>query len=257
MDDRFSVAVLADIHGNYHALQAVSEDLSSLCPDCCVFAGDIVSGGARPGECLREMDRLRASGVLGNMDEKVVSPVCRMTRWTNRQLSETDVGSLASLPLCQRVTPPGGKTPMDDLLVVHATPRSCRDLLILAPRRINQSRFGRKTPEDVVSQMLIDEVFSLMMYGHIHYFSESTVCGRRLMSIGSLGFPFDEDLRAGYALACWNGSSWDVEVRRVEYDNEEAARFIEQSGQPYSRRYAEMIRRARFLPKSEEFGYEN
>ena len=129
MDDRFTVAVLADVHGNYHALDAVIGDLSSLNPDRCIFAGDIVSGGAKPRECLGGMAKLGASGVLGNMDEKVASPVCEMTEWTHRQLAKADVGLLESLPLCQRVTPPGGVAPVDDLLVVHSTPRSCRDLL--------------------------------------------------------------------------------------------------------------------------------
>jgi diadenosine tetraphosphatase ApaH/serine/threonine PP2A family protein phosphatase len=44
----------------------------------------------------------------------------------------------------------------------------------------------------------------LIIYGHIHYVSEGVIDGQRIMSIGSVGFPFDGDQRAAYSIAEWS-----------------------------------------------------
>ncbi len=48
----YTVAVIADIHGNAVALNAVLEDLKRRPYDCLVVAGDLVLNGPRPGESL-------------------------------------------------------------------------------------------------------------------------------------------------------------------------------------------------------------
>ena len=44
----FTVAVLADIHGNLEALEAVLADLARERYDAMVLAGDLVTGGPQP-----------------------------------------------------------------------------------------------------------------------------------------------------------------------------------------------------------------
>lgn len=251
----FRVAVLVDIHGNYLALQAVLDDASGFAPDCYVFGGDIVSGGGQPGLCMEKMRSLNAKGTMGNMDEKVLGEDCEVTIWTKHQLLEEDIEILAALPLIQRICPPGGESPGDDLLVAHSTPRSCHEFLILDPPNPGPTRSGRVTADDEVTRMLNGEEFDTMLYGHIHYTSERSFEGRRLMSLVAVGFPNDGDVRAGYALAEWKNGAWEVVVRRVKYDHEGAAQIVETCGQPYERRYATMIRSAKHLPKSAEWGY--
>lgn len=255
MKDHFRVVILVDIHGNYFALQAVLADASEFAPDCYVFGGDIISGAAQPKQCMEKFKSLNAKGALGNMDEKVINEACELSSWTKNQLLKEDLKILASLPPVQRICPPGGKSPKDDLLVTHSTPRSCSDFLVLDPPNPGPKRSGQKTSENEMRKMLKCEEFNTMLYGHIHYTSELTFERRRLMSIAPVGLPNDGDVRAGYALAEWENGSWNVIVRRVKYDHEAAARFIEMSGQPFKGRYATMIRLAKHLPKSVEWGY--
>ena len=47
------LAVLADIHANWPALQAVTEHLEAWQPDQVIVDGDTVNRGPRPAECLR------------------------------------------------------------------------------------------------------------------------------------------------------------------------------------------------------------
>ena len=56
----YTVAVIADIHGNAVALNAVLEDLKRRPYDCLVVAGDLVLNGPRPSECLDTIRNLGA-----------------------------------------------------------------------------------------------------------------------------------------------------------------------------------------------------
>ncbi len=50
--DHFTVAILADIHGNLAALDAVLADLATRLYDSMVIAGDLVMNGPQPAETL-------------------------------------------------------------------------------------------------------------------------------------------------------------------------------------------------------------
>jgi predicted phosphodiesterase len=47
------LAVLADVHANWQALQAVAADLERWQPDRVVVAGDVINRGPRPLECAK------------------------------------------------------------------------------------------------------------------------------------------------------------------------------------------------------------
>ena len=64
----YSVAVIADIHGNVAALNAVLEDLQSQPYDRLVVAGDLVLNGPRPVESLDAIQNLGAPTIYGNTD---------------------------------------------------------------------------------------------------------------------------------------------------------------------------------------------
>lgn len=125
------VAILADVHGNADALEAVLADLAQHGPDLVVFAGDLVMGGPHPVQALTRIQSLYAPAVIGNTDIEVVEGTSPIGQWMAHQLDANALGYLRSLPLMYRVTPPFGQTPKDDLLIVHATPRDCFDVLIL------------------------------------------------------------------------------------------------------------------------------
>ena len=46
------IALLADIHANFSALQTVSADIETWQPDLVIVAGDLVNRGPKPKECL-------------------------------------------------------------------------------------------------------------------------------------------------------------------------------------------------------------
>jgi predicted phosphodiesterase len=246
----FTVAILADIHGNLAALDAVLADLTMQTYDTLVIAGDLVMNGPHPAETLAKVQTLNVPTIFGNADREVVEarPDNPIAWWTRAQLSKESIGYLERLSFSHRVTPPQGRSPEDDLLIVHATPTDVVDVLILEPHPLGTT-FTTITPAAEAIRMLGTERANLIVYGHIHYVSAGMVQDQRIMSIGSVGFPFDGNPAAAYALVTWNGHDWQVTHRRVPYDYESVIAAIYRSGQPFPDTYAQRLREADWRPQ--------
>jgi predicted phosphodiesterase len=100
--------VIADVHGNLHALSTVLEALESEGVERYLCAGDLVGFGPRPNECVERIASLDAVVVAGNHDLMAVGrlstdtmgPYVRRTvEWTQGVLSAATRSYLAELPL--------------------------------------------------------------------------------------------------------------------------------------------------------------
>ena len=68
------IAVIADIHGNRTALEAVIADIRRAAPDMVLHGGDLADGGSSPVEVADRIRELGWAGVMGNTDEMLVRP---------------------------------------------------------------------------------------------------------------------------------------------------------------------------------------
>src|SRR6188472_4031345 len=88
------IAVLADIHGNVLALDAVLEDLRQRGgADLTVNLGDSVSGPLWPRETMERLQALNLPTVRGNHDRRVAADPADETMWASdvyaqKQLTE-------------------------------------------------------------------------------------------------------------------------------------------------------------------------
>lgn len=244
----YTVAVLSDMHGNDAAFVAALADLATVPHDATVLAGDLLVNGPRPREVLARIRDLNVPVVYGNTEYYLLQnrpdPV---VQWLRAQLSADELAYLSSLPLAHRITPPGGVSPGDDLLIVHATPTDVDSALITALPPI-VTAITATTPEDEAAALLGDARANLILYGHIHYFSSGMIRGQRVASIGSVGFPFDGDRRAAYALVAWDGTAWQVTPRRVEYDFRPVVAELHAFGVPRADLSERRLIEATFLP---------
>lgn len=244
----YTVAVLADVHGNAAALRAVLNALDGQTYDTLVIAGDLALNGPRPAETLDIIRGLNVQAIYGNADRYVCDP-CQPdlgVQWVRERLDAESIAYLAGLPFGRRITPPGGESPTDDLLIVHATPTDVGAGLILQP-----DSFGllKVTPQPKAERLLGSAQADLILAGHLHYASSGKVGERRCATVSSVGFPFDGDVRAAYAMAAWNGQNWQVHHCRVVYNHLQVAAEIEHSSFPFAANSAERLRRARFIPQ--------
>src|SRR5580658_10151866 len=68
------IAVVADIHGNRAAFEAVLADLRVTSPDLVLHGGDLADGGSSPVEIVDTVRDLGWAGVVGNTDEMLARP---------------------------------------------------------------------------------------------------------------------------------------------------------------------------------------
>jgi len=249
-----AIALLADIHGNLAALEAVLAEPAVQACDHVVCLGDALLNGPRPAECLARLMELRLPAVIGNTDLEVLAGVDPVAAWARARLSPAGLLYLAQLPLTLRLSA-GGTDPAhlqddgQDLLLMHASPRSSFDLPILESHPLETTFLGAASDEEL-RIMFGGSRAALSVFGHIHYASRRHLDGREIASTGSVGFPFDGDLRAAYAVATSHAGQWTLDHRRVAYDSGAVALELESLDLPYASRSAAMLRQARWLPRS-------
>ncbi|MBP8000781.1 MAG: metallophosphoesterase [Chloroflexi bacterium] len=223
------IAVLSDIHGNYPALQTVSEHIEKWQPDLVIVNGDTVNRGPRPRECLQYVQEKEASQgwviLKGNHEDYVISresitapegdPVYesfRMAMWTYLQLNG-NVADLIRMPEQYNFTAPDGSS----LRAVHASMRSNRDGI-----------YTFTTDEELAQQ--IAPAPAIFITSHTHRPLQRRLNGTLVVNTGAVGLPFDGDWRAAYAQITWHKGMWQSELMRLEYDRAQADRDFEATG---------------------------
>jgi putative phosphoesterase len=196
------ILVVADIHGNRAALEAIRESY-----DMCVCVGDLVDYGPEPGSCIDWVRKNAAHCVRGNHDHGVAQAVqvqgvggFRYLTAATRPLSIASLRSdqrrfLADLPT-SKMFAFGGKR----FLLVHATPRDPMDEYAPADPAFWAPR---------LAGLHVDYVLA----GHTHQPYTLRVNGTTVVNPGSVGLSRDGNPRAAYAVI--DGD--EVQLKRVEY----------------------------------------
>jgi putative phosphoesterase len=232
------VLLVADIHANWPALQAVNEP-----HDICLCLGDLVDYALEPAPCVDWVRNRVHHAVRGNHDHGVAQDIrvngrngfkylSGITRQLTRErLQPPDLRFLASLPVTKMVT-------IDDFkfLLVHATPRDPFDEY--AP---NDLEFWTRRLHGVDADVIC--------VGHTHQPYVLEVGNKLVINPGSIGQPRDSDPRASYAVI----DSRRVELRRVEYPVEDTVRVVHESSLPDHTKelLAEVFRTGRTLQKND------
>lgn len=236
----FRAALIADIHANLPALEAVLEHLDGIAELGARFhLGDLVGYAPWPDEVVERLTRRGIAGVAGNYDSTVATDHehcgCRYEdprqeelahlsyEWTRRNVSASTRRRLGALPFRIDVRPGGGHRSGPRLVLVHGTPT----LNTLYWTEDRNESFCRR----MISAAGLREGDALA-FGHTHLPWSRQVDGVLLVNAGSVGRPKDGDPRACLALLAHDGNAWSVRHERVEYDVELAARAIVASELP-------------------------
>lgn len=223
------LAVLSDIHGNRHALEAVAADIDAWKPDRVLVNGDIVNDGPKNSDCWHMVaERRRLNGWLvlrGNHEEYVcewrdlpapVGPaydLVRVSHWTYEQM-DGHIDELAALPEQWAWTAPDGST----LIAMHGS--------LLG----NRAGIYPFTPDDDVRRRIPDGV-TVFITAHTHVPHVRHLDGTLVVNTGSVGLPGDGDGRASYGRLTWTRlDGWQADIMRVAYDRAAAERDYFTSG---------------------------
>lgn len=223
------IAVLADVHGNLHALQAVIRDAERRGIDVFLNAGDFLGYGAFPNEVVELLRTKNALSILGNYDFEVMKKGDESKgekklalRAAKKELAKSCETYLRSLPRSITLDIAGKK-----LLMVHGTPES------------TDEHISPDTPEKRLKELAKTANADIVIMGHSHWQFAREVDGVSFINPGSVGRPDDGNPQTAYAVVSSNPFS--VELVRLNYDAEAAADALRKKRMPES--FAQMLLR--------------
>jgi predicted phosphodiesterase len=236
------VAVLSDIHGFYPAFETVLADLDKTGPyDEVVIAGDLFEAGPGPDIVLELLQARRYQAILGNTDEEIVSAskigvADGEIRYALDKIGPEGVAYLEELPHSYRVSPPNGRGPEDDLLVVHANPHNLYD------------RIDPDLSDEELKEILGGVRAAAIAFGHFHVCYIRSIDGRMLIDVSAVGNPKDGDLRCKYGVLTWDEAirQWSGTIVKLPYPLSETKKAMRESGMPNWEKAFKKLERATY-----------
>jgi len=227
--------IFGDIHGNWHALEAVLDAYGDERIDAYLCTGDLVGYGAYPRECIEAVRDLTSHVVAGNHDFAVCEKLTleffnsyakSAVLWTRDALAEDDLEYLRNLPLMDVLD--------DDTTLSHATIYDAHAFdYIQTQYDAHLSLQELRTTCGFVGHSHIPITFYLKD-GAVSWTLEPVVdisdYEKVLVNVGSVGQPRDENPQAAYAV--FDTDERKVWVKRTDYDIEAAVAAIERNCLP-------------------------
>lgn len=231
------VAFVADVHGNWLALNAVLEDIHRVGVDATFCLGDIATLGPSPRAVLDTLRDFGCVHIMGNHEEMLLDPplarrytdaqpILDAIDWCADQLTSDDRQFLRGFM-------PEAQIDLDGLtaLAFHGTPRS------------NQEDLLATTPPDLVDELLDGRTGAVLISGHTHVQMVRQHRGTILVNAGSVGMPFREYAgggqpvvmpdRAEYAIVQGGeGKPVTVSLRRLPLDENAVRRAVAAADPP-------------------------
>jgi diadenosine tetraphosphatase ApaH/serine/threonine PP2A family protein phosphatase len=229
------LAILADIHSNLEAFEAVLGDADSRGGfDKIWCLGDVVGYGPDPSECikrLRQFEHVCIAGnhdwaAIGKMDTSEFNPVAAAAaHWTAEHLTDEDRHYLLSLPfiLCE-----------DGFTLAHGSPREPIWEYLLSTEAAQDNFAYFETDCCLVGHSHIPLIFELVANEAVYReFGEANLKleeRRMIINPGGVGQPRDGDPRASYAI--YDSEAQTVIHYRVEYDIPATQKKMAKQGLP-------------------------
>lgn len=232
------LALISDVHGNRHALEAVLETLDRRSVDAILCAGDMIGFGPDPNGCV---DLLRSAAVrcvagnheliaLGLRGDQRCGPRARASQhWTQGILRPDVRGWLAQLPL---------RLEADGMVITHGSLDDVEEYI----RSDAQAQRQLQRLEDVAPDA------RMLVLGHTHHArivreASGTVTrrphtpvsfasSRLLVNPGSVGQSRQLERRPRARLALVDTATHHVELEAVDYDVDACRAALARLGLP-------------------------
>ena len=213
------ILILADIHANYPALEAVNHFFNARHFDLTINCGDSIVYGPFPNETLRWLQRRNVYSILGNTDRKVIKllkggklkkPKKKdkriMYTWTKDVLDRENEKYLRSLKKESRIDPGQcGSQAEQSIHVFHGSPDNPDEFLFADTPTSRFRQLAEKFPNSVV------------LVGHSHTPFYKRISSTHFINPGSIGRMFDGDPSASCATLRMADNNLDVQHHRIPY----------------------------------------
>jgi predicted phosphodiesterase len=232
------LAVIADVHGNRLALEAVCAEITAAAPDLVIELGDAVSGPLWPAETLDLLGSLEAVALRGNHDRWVAEAdsadgLGATDAFTWPRLSAAQRASLGARPMAWRDA---------GILAMHSLPE---DDLTTVLHEVTAHGVRERAPDAVAALLPPPAGESLILTAHTHRAHMLRLPDGRLVlnpgSVGQPGYtastPHPHVMQAGTPHARWalceqTRGTWRVTFHATPYDWDAAAAQAARNGRP-------------------------
>lgn len=224
------LAVLADIHGNLPALEAVLSDVQQFKVDQVILAGDVINWGPfSPQVMQRVMSEgwavIRGNNELYLLDHGTARAPADWDSYTippflRRQLEPAMINAVACWADSLTLRFPDAPT----VRVVHGSPRSHFEPIY------------PQSTETEIAEMLAGVSESTLICAHTHLPIDRMVGAWHILNPGTVGVPLDGTHEASYMILDGDERGWRATFRRVPYDRQplfeefERLRFVDHVG---------------------------
>lgn len=245
------VAVFSDVQGNLPAMEVAVEHILDWAPDLVVMAGDLINRGPSSRACLDMFDLLRRRRgwlpIQGNHEAWVI----RCGRERPLDAIDADMRRFADLAFRQIAEVEEALLGWPDHLSFHADSADSWVHVTHGSMAGNRDGISASVPDEDLTGRLPDDV-ALFVSAHTHKPLERRLGDMQILNVGSVGSPFDGDVRASYGRLELRGGRWHTQIVRLPYDRARTERdfrdsgFLDQGG-PLARILFEEWRRARLF----------
>jgi predicted phosphodiesterase len=232
------IGLIADIHGNWVALEMVLAELTRERVDQIVCLGDVAVLGPEPAAVMARLRELGCPVVMGNTDAWLLdgSPagddpdsrrMAALTIWCRDRLGVADLAAVRSFQPTVTVALDAAR----QLLCCHGSPRSFDDVI------------AATTPDAEVADMLAGHSAAILAGGHTHVQLLRRQGELQIVNAGSVGLPgvgpggprlsVNRQVRwAEYAVLEVGWAQQRIELRRVPLDVATMREALRRSGMP-------------------------
>ena len=229
-------AVIADIHGNHLALEAVLADIRAQGIEDIINLGDCFSGPLTAGMTADILLALDAVTVRGNHDRYLIEQAPETMHDSDRvaykDLSPHHLDWLRSLPF--------STTYKGEAYLCHATPANDN---IYWLETVSPDGYIHLKPLEEIETFAVGVDFPLILCGHSHIPRAVRLSdGRLIVNPGSVGCPgysddtpYEHKVETGHPLASYciiekTASGFAPQFRTVAYDHMAMSRLARENG---------------------------
>jgi putative phosphoesterase len=204
------VAIIADVHGNADAMQAVAAAFRVCNVEKVIVAGDIVGYYYHPDRVLALLSEWDCVTIRGNHEDMLAAWLAGKGREdlvsrfgsgldsATRCLSVRQMEELIGLPTTKAIEIEGCR-----VLICHGSPW-------------DHDAYIYPDADASIRRRLFDGTHDVVVFGHTHYPVLWSEQGRLAVNPGSIGQPRDRIPGACWAL--WDTDSGQIDLRRETYD---------------------------------------
>ncbi|MGL4338715.1 MAG: metallophosphoesterase family protein [Turicibacter sp.] len=218
--------IIADIHGNFQALQAIIEALREQDVNQYIIAGDLIADCAQPNEVVEFIRELDAYVIKGNREEYIQAYIegkhpewddykqMASVVWTAKALTSKNYEYLNELPNQLQIE----LNDLGRITMVHGS-----------PFHTSQHLFGDKEHELLERSVRCVES-EVLIVGHSHIPWKKYVESTLVFNPGSAGVHFNGVHEAEYGILTYHDNKWKGKHYTVPYDLDEVANQMVQNG---------------------------